>query len=75
MLRVELTNSSSIDFMTEEIFNKIKRMLTLLNRALQMYIKEGQEKIIEKEEYSLYKEQYPFDEYYYFREVFKSKWE
>ena len=52
-----------------------REIIALLKRALEMYVYEGQEKMREEEEYSLYKEQYPFDEYYYFREVFKSKWE
>ena len=28
----------------------------------------------EEEEYKLYREQYPFEEYYYFKEEFKSEW-
>ena len=59
----------------EEIKNEIRRMLTLLKKALQIYVKEGQERIIENEEYGLYKEQYPFEEYYYFKEEFKCRWE
>ena len=39
----------------------------LLKRALEIYVKEGQERKIEKEEYELYKVQYPFEEYYYFK--------
>ena len=41
-------------------------MLTLLEKALQIYVKEEQERIIEQEEYEMYRKQYPFDEYYYF---------
>ena len=59
----------------EEIKSEIRRMLTLLKKALQIYVKEGQERIIENEEYGLYKEQYPFEEYYYFKEEFKCRWE
>ena len=61
--------------MAEEIKNEIKRMLTLLKKALQIYVNEGQERVIENEEYGLYKEQYPFEEYYYFKEEFKCRWE
>ena len=61
--------------MTEEIKNDIKRMLTLLEKALQIYVKEEQERIIEQEEYEMYRKQYPFDEYYYFEEEFKCHWE
>tara|TARA_B100001778_G_C18100444_1_gene411538 strand:- start:288 stop:473 length:186 start_codon:yes stop_codon:yes gene_type:complete len=61
--------------MTEEIKNEVKRMLTLLKKALQIYVKEGQERIIEQEEYEMYRKQYPFDEYYYFEEEFKCHWE
>ena len=50
-------------------------MLILLKRALLIYVKEGQERKIEQEEYNLYKVQYPFEEYYYFKEEFKCKWE
>ena len=75
MLRAELTNSSSIDFMAEDIRNEVKQMLALLNKALKIYVKEGQERILEEEEYRLYKEQYPFEEYYYFKEEFKCRWE
>jgi hypothetical protein len=47
----------------------------LLKRALEIYVNEGQERRIENEEYELYKEQYPFDEYYHFKEEFKCEWE
>ena len=33
----------------------------------------GKERMREEEEYNLYKEQYPFDEYYHFKEDFKCK--
>ena len=33
------------------------------------------ERIREEEEYELYREQYPFDEYYHFKEEFKCEWE
>ena len=60
--------------MTEEIKNEVKRMLTLLKKALEIYVKEGQERIIEEEEYKMYKEQYPFEEYYYYEEEFAHYW-
>ena len=47
----------------------------LLKRALEIYVNEGQERRIENEEYELYKEQYPFEEYYNFEQEFKLKWE
>ena len=50
-------------------------IITLLKRALEMYVYEGQEKMREEEEYKLYREQYPFEEYYHFEEEFKLKWE
>ena len=43
-------------------------MLTLLKKALLIYVKEGQERMREEEEYELYREQYPFEEYYHFKE-------
>ena len=52
-----------------------KEIITLLKRALEMYVYEGQEKMREEEEYKLYREQYPFEEYYNFEQEFKSKWE
>ena len=61
--------------MDKEINNNFIEMLTLLKKALLIYVKEGQERKIEKEEYELYKVQYPFEEYYYFKEEFKCKWE
>ena len=51
-----------------------REIIALLKKALTMYVYEGQEKMRE-EEYKLYREQYPFDEYYYFEEKFKSEWE
>jgi len=50
------------------------QIMSLLKRALTIYVNEGQERIREEEEYSLYREQYPFEEYYYFEEKFKNKW-
>ena len=50
-------------------------IIALLKTALEMYVYEGQEKMREEEEYKLYKEQYPFDEYYHFKEEFKCEWE
>ena len=52
-----------------------REIMTLLKKALTMYVYEGQEKMREEEEYKLYREQYPFDEYYHFKEEFKLKWE
>ena len=52
-----------------------REIITLLKKALTIYIHEGKERMREEEEYNLYKEQYPFDEYYHFKEEFKSKWE
>ena len=52
-----------------------REIITLLKEALAIYVYEGQEKMRENEEYELYKEQYPFEEYYHFKEEFKSKWE
>ena len=52
-----------------------REIITLLKRALEMYVYEGQEKMREEEEYKLYREQYPFEEYYYFKEEFKCEWE
>tara|TARA_Y100000746_G_C15195739_1_gene323314 strand:+ start:54 stop:290 length:237 start_codon:yes stop_codon:yes gene_type:complete len=78
MLRAELTNSFPIDFMEKEN-NKdsvnFTEIMTLLKKALSIYVYEGQEKIREEEEYELYREQYPFEEYYYFKEEFKCEWE
>jgi len=52
-----------------------REIMTLLKKALTMYVYEGQEKMREEEEYKMYREQYPFDEYYHFKEEFKLKWE
>tara|TARA_B100001093_G_C26821885_1_gene1012250 strand:+ start:69 stop:266 length:198 start_codon:yes stop_codon:yes gene_type:complete len=51
-----------------------REIIALLKKALAIYVYEGQEKMREEEEYELYKEQYPFEEYYYFKEEFKSEW-
>jgi len=51
-----------------------REIMTLLKRALAIYIHEAQERIREEEEYELYREQYPFDEHYYFKEEFRSEW-
>ena len=52
-----------------------REIITLLKKALAIYIAEGIEREIENEEYELYKEQYPFNEHYYFKEEFKCEWE
>ena len=52
-----------------------REIITLLKKALEIYVYEGQEKMREEEEYKLYREQYPFEEYYYFKEEFKCEWE
>ena len=52
-----------------------REIMTLLKKALTMYVHESQERITEQEEYELYKEQYPFDEYYSFEQEFRSRWE
>ena len=62
----EKNNTSSGNF---------REIITLLKRALEMYVYEGQEKMREEEEYKLYREQYPFDEYYHYEEDFKLEWE
>ena len=61
----EENNTNSVNF---------REILTLLKKALKIYVHEGQERVREEEEYELYKEQYPFDEYYHFKEKFKWKW-
>jgi len=53
----------------------LREIITLLKKALEIYVHEGNERIREEEEYSLYREQYPFEEYYYFKEEFKLEWE
>jgi hypothetical protein len=60
------TNTNGVNF---------RETIALLKRALEMYVYEGQEKMREEEEYKLYREQYPFDEYYHFKEEFKLEWE
>ena len=52
-----------------------REIIALLKNALAIYVNEGQERRREEEEYNLYKEQYPFDEYYHFKEEFKCEWE
>ena len=61
----EENNAKSVNF---------REILTLLKKALKIYVHEGQERMREEEEYELYREQYPFDEYYHFKEEFKSEW-
>ena len=51
-----------------------REIITLLKKALSIYVHEGQGRIREEEEYKLYREQYPFDEYYHYKEEFKNKW-
>ena len=51
-----------------------REIITLLKKALAMYVYEGQEKMREEEEYKLYREQYPFEEYYHFKEEFARYW-
>ena len=51
-----------------------REILTLLKKALKIYVHEGQERMREEEEYRLYKEQYPFDEYFYYEEDFSQYW-
>ena len=51
-----------------------REIIALLKRALAMYVYEGQEKMREEEEYKLYREQYPFEEYYQYKEDFKNEW-
>ena len=49
-------------------------ILALLKKALTIYIHEGQERIREEEEYEQYREQYPFEEYYHYKDEFKNRW-
>ena len=51
-----------------------REIIALLKKALTMYVYEGQEKMREEEEYKLYREQYPFEEYYHFKEDFTHEW-
>ena len=60
------TNTNGVNF---------REIIALLKRALTIYVHEGNERMREEEEYSLYREQYPFDEYYHFKEEFKCEWE
>ena len=53
----------------------LREIIALLKKALAIYVHEGQERRREEEEYELYNEQYPFDEYYHFKEEFKLEWE
>ena len=62
----EEKNTNSVNF---------REILTLLKKALKIYVHEGQERMREEEEYELYREQYPFEEYYYFKDEFKCEWE
>ena len=62
----EENNTNSVNF---------REILTLLKKALTIYVHEGQERRREEEEYELYRSQYPFDEYYHFNDEFKCKWE
>ena len=52
-----------------------REIMFLLKKALTIYVHEGQERMREEEEYNLYRGQYPFEEYYYFKEEFKCEWE
>ena len=52
----------------------LREIIALLKKALAIYVHEGQERRREEEEYELYREQYPFDEYYCFKEEFKLEW-
>jgi hypothetical protein len=79
MLRAELTDFFPIDFMEKEENSidsgNFREIIALLKMALTIYVNEGQERRREEEEYELYREQYPFEEYYYFKEEFKCEWE
>ena len=61
----EENNTNSVNF---------SEIMALLKKALTIYVHEGQERIREEEEYELYRTQYPFDEYYHFKEEFKYEW-
>ena len=52
-----------------------REIIALLKKALTMYVYESQERRREEEEYNLYREQYPFEEYYHFKEELKCEWE
>ena len=60
------TNTNGVNF---------REIIALLKRALEMYVYEGQERRREEEEYKLYREQYPYEEYYHIEEEFKSECE
>ena len=62
----EENNAKSVNF---------REIMTLLKKALKIYVHEGQERMREEEEYRLYREQYPYEEYYHFKDEFKCKWE
>jgi len=51
-----------------------REIMTLLKKALTIYVHEGQERMREEEDYEMYKEQYPFEEYYHYKEEFKNEW-
>ena len=51
-----------------------REIIAFLIETLTIYAYGGQKKIRE-EEHKLYREQYPFEEYYYFKEDFRFKWE
>ena len=57
----------------ERVFDSL--VFNLESHQMGIYVHEGQERMREEEEYELYKEQYPFDEYYHFKEEFRLKWE
>ena len=61
----EENNTNSVNF---------SEIIALLKKALTIHVHEGQERIREEEEYELYRTQYPFDEYYHFKEEFKYEW-
>ena len=52
-----------------------REIITLLKKALEIYVHEGNERRREEEEYNLYNEQYPFEEYYNFKLEFRTEWE
>ena len=62
----EENNTNSVNF---------SEIIALLKKALEIYVHRGLERLREEEEFELYREQYPFEEYYYFKEEFKLKWE
>ena len=60
------TNTNGVNF---------REIITLLKKALKIYVHEGNERIRKEEEYNLYNEQYPFEEYYNFKLEFRTEWE